>query len=205
MSIEFLITSIIVILIPGTGAVYTIATGLTAGKKASIAAAFGCTISILPSLTAAVFGVAAILHTSALLFQLIKFCGVAYLLYLAYLTITERGSIAIDQKNDTAVSTRKVIYTGILINALNPKLSIFFLAFLPQFVDPQSSTWVFDTLTLGGLFMAMTFAVFVGYGMFASLIGTIALKSERFMRWFRRTTALAFASFGLKLAISEAP
>ncbi|WP_419905399.1 LysE family translocator [Kiloniella sp.] len=205
MSIEFLITSIVVILIPGTGVVYTIATGLGAGRAASIAAAFGCTLGILPSLTAAVFGVAAILHTSALLFQVIKFCGVAYLLYLAYQTLKDSGPVSLDQREEISVSKVKIIYTGVLINALNPKLSIFFLAFLPQFVNPNASTWVTDTLMLGAAFMAMTFAVFVVYGLFAALIGNIALKSERFMRWFRRTTSLAFASFGVKLAMSEGP
>lgn len=203
MSVEFLITSLVVILIPGTGAVYTIAIGLTTGKKASLAAAFGCTLSILPSLAAAAFGVAAILHTSALLFQIIKFCGVAYLLYLAYQTMMDKGSITLDQKNEIPVSKRKIIYTGILINALNPKLSIFFLAFLPQFVDAKSTTWLMDTVTLGFAFMGMTFAVFIIYGFFAAFIGNFALKSEGFMRWFRRTTAIAFAGFGIRLALAD--
>ncbi|WP_417431582.1 LysE family translocator [Kiloniella sp.] len=203
MSVEFLITSLVVILIPGTGAIYTVAIGLSAGRKACLAAAFGCTLSILPSLTAAAFGVAAILHTSALLFQLIKFCGVAYLLYLAYQTLLDKGSIALDQKKDIPVSKRKIIYTGILINALNPKLSIFFLAFLPQFVDAKSATWMMDTITLGLAFMGMTFMVFIVYGFFAAFVGNFALKSERFMRWFRRTTAVAFAGFGIRLAFAD--
>ncbi len=203
MSIEFLITSLIIILIPGTGAIYTIATGLGAGRSACIAAAFGCTLSILPHVIAAAFGLAAVLHTSALLFQAIKFCGVAYLLYLAYQTLRDSGPVKIDQKDKLPVGKVKLITNGILINVLNPKLSIFFLAFLPQFVTPNSSAVITETLTLGTIFMAMTFVVFTIYGLFAALIGSFALRSERFMRWFRRTTAMAFASFGLRLALSD--
>jgi len=203
MTIEFLLTSIVIILIPGTGVLYTIATGLAAGRTASIAAAFGCTLGIVPALAAAVFGLAAILHTSALLFQAVKFAGVAYLLYLAYQTFKDNGPVSLEQKDRLPISTKKIVSTGALINVLNPKLSIFFLAFLPQFVEAKSATWMMDTLILGLTFMAMTFIVFIGYGIFAAFIGNFALKSERFMRWFRRTTAAAFAGFGFRLAFSD--
>ncbi|KLN59113.1 LysE family transporter [Kiloniella spongiae] len=203
MTVEFLLTSLVIILIPGTGVLYTIATGLAAGRTASIAAAFGCTLGIVPALIAAAFGLAAILHTSALLFQVVKFAGVAYLLYLAYQTFKDNGPVSLEQKDRLPISVKKIVSTGALINVLNPKLSIFFLAFLPQFVDAKSNTWMMDTLTLGLTFMAMTFIVFIGYGIFAAFIGNFALKSERFMRWFRRTTAAAFAGFGFRLAFSD--
>ncbi len=205
MSIEFFLTSIVIILVPGTGAIYTIATGLSSGRAACIAAAFGCTLSILPHVLAAAFGLAAVLHTSALLFQAIKFCGVAYLLYLAYQTLKDTGPVKMEVGKKLPTGKLKIITNGVLINVLNPKLSIFFLAFLPQFISTNTTSLIADTLVLGAIFMAMTFIIFVIYGLFAAMIGQIALRSERFMRWFRRTTALAFASFGVKLAISEAP
>ncbi|MEH6631065.1 MAG: LysE family translocator [Halopseudomonas aestusnigri] len=205
MSLEFFLTSIVIILVPGTGAIYTIATGLRSGRSACIVAALGCTLSILPHVFAAAFGLAAVLHTSALLFQAIKFCGVAYLLYLAYQTLKDSGPVKMEVGKKLPTGKLKIITNGVLINVLNPKLSIFFLAFLPQFISTNTTSLITETLVLGAIFMGMTFIIFVIYGLFAAMIGQIALGSERFMRWFRRTTALAFASFGVKLAISEAP
>ena len=204
MSLDFLITSMVVILIPGTGVIYTLATGLGAGRAASVAAAFGCTLGILPHLAAAMFGLAAVLHTSAVLFTTLKYLGAAYLPYLAWLTLREVGPVTIERRDRPAAGNFRIISTGFLINILNPKLSIFFLAFLPQFVDANSPSWIGQMLTLAGVFMAMTFAVFVVYGFFAAMIGEIALQSDAFMRWFRRIAATAFASFGVRLALSEA-
>ncbi len=203
MSLDFLITSMVVILIPGTGVIYTLATGLGAGRAASVAAAFGCTLGILPHLAAAMFGLAAVLHTSAVLFTTLRYLGAAYLLYLAWLTLREAGPVTIERRNRRAAGNFRIISTGFLINILNPKLSIFFLAFLPQFVDADSPAWIGQMLTLAGVFMAMTFAVFVVYGFFAALIGEVALQSDVFMRWFRRAAATAFASFGVRLALSD--
>ncbi len=203
MSADFLITSMVVILIPGTGVIYTLATGLRAGRSASVAAAFGCTLGILPHIAAAMFGLAAVLHTSAVLFTTLKYLGAAYLLYLAYLTLREAGPVTIERRNRLGAGNSRIISTGFLINILNPKLSIFFLAFLPQFVDAGSPSWIGEMLTLAGVFMALTFAVFVVYGFFAALVGEVALQSDVFMRWFRRVAATAFASFGVRLALSD--
>ena len=131
MSLSFIVTSLIVIVSPGTGVLYTLAVALTKGARASVAAAFGCTLGILPAMLAAMVGLAAVLHTSALAFSALKWCGVAYLLYMAWQTLRERGALAVDGRVDERKG-RRVIVTGFLINILNPKLSIFFLAFLPQ-------------------------------------------------------------------------
>ncbi len=136
MRVDFLITSMVVILIPGTGVIYTLATGLGAGRAASVAAAFGCTLGILPHIAAAMFGLAAVLHTSAVLFTTLKYLGAAYLLYLAYLTLREAGPVTIERRNRLAAGKSRIISTGFLINILNPKLSIFFLAFLPNSSTP---------------------------------------------------------------------
>ncbi|MEJ8569880.1 LysE family translocator [Microbaculum marinum] len=202
MSPEFLVTALIVVLIPGTGVVYTVATGLTAGRRESIAAAFGCTLGIVPAVLASVLGLSAILHTSALLFQALKFAGVAYLLYLAWQTLRESGPLKIGDRPAVPRSYLAIARTGCLINVLNPKLSVFFLAFLPQFISVDAGSPTAQMLTLGGVFMAMTFVVFVGYGAFAALIGEKILKSARAMTWMRRTVAAAFAGFGLRLAFA---
>jgi threonine/homoserine/homoserine lactone efflux protein len=203
MSPEFLITALIVVLVPGTGVVYTVAVGLGRGRLASAAAAFGCTLGIVPAILASVIGLAALMHTSALVFQAVKYAGVAYLLYLAWQTLKERGPMDLKAAETTRASLAATARTAFLINILNPKLTVFFLAFLPQFVSPAAASPTLDMLLLGGVFMAMTFAVFVVYGLFASLVGERVLKSERAMVWLRRSVAAAFAGFGLRLAVAE--
>ncbi|MEO1199451.1 MAG: LysE family translocator [Pseudomonadota bacterium] len=201
MGLDFFITSLIVILIPGTGVVYTVATGMTAGRGPSIAAAFGCTLGILPHIAASALGVAALLHASALLFETLKFLGAAYLLYLAWQTLKDSGPLRFDDETAERASILRLVRTGFLINILNPKLSAFFLAFLPHFVDPAAGGALGQMVMLGLVFMAMTFAVFIVYGAFAAVIRARVLASARAMRWLRRTVALAFAGFGLRLAL----
>ena len=169
MSVEFLLTSFIVIVSPGTGVLYTLATGLSRGSRASVVAAFGCTIGIVPHMAAAIMGLAALLHTSALAFQTFKYVGVAYLLYMAWNTLRERGALKVE-KEVGARSAVQVTVTAILVNILNPKLSIFFFAFLPQFVSAGDPHPLPHMLELSAVFMLMTFVVFVGYGVFAGLL-----------------------------------
>ena len=202
MSIEFLLTALVVVVAPGTGVVYTVATGLARGRAASIAAAFGCTLGIVPAMLASILGLAAVLHASALLFQAIKIAGVLYLLYLAWQTLRESGPIALDGRAE-ARGYLRIARTGMLINVLNPKLSIFFMAFLPQFVDPAAGSVTAQMLGLGAVFMAMTFAVFVLYGAFAALLGERVLRRPGVLVWVRRSVAAAFAGFGLRLALAE--
>ena len=155
MSIEFLITALIVVLAPGTGVVYTLATGLAQGRMASVAAAFGCTLGIIPAILASVFGLAALFHTSALLFQTVKFAGVAYLLYLAWQTLKDRGTLRVSGEGAPRRSLFAIARNGFLINILNPKLSVFFLAFLPQFVSPAAASPILEMLAMSVVFMAM--------------------------------------------------
>ncbi|MEM7379258.1 MAG: LysE family translocator, partial [Pseudomonadota bacterium] len=168
MTIEFLITSLIVVLLPGTGVIYTVSIGLSQGARASVAASLGCTLGIVPHLCASVFGVAAILHTSALAFQVFKVIGVVYLGYLAYVMWRESGTIEFRKTQRQALF--QIAIRGLLINILNPKLSIFFLAFLPQFVPTGSANAVAVMLLLSAVFMLMTFVVFVGYGVLAGQV-----------------------------------
>ena len=202
MSIEFLLTSLIVVASPGTGVLYTLSAGLSRGARASIIAAFGCTLGIIPHMAAAITGLAALLHTSAIAFETLKYLGVAYLLYMAWNTLKERGGLSVDQ--DVAPrSAGKVITSGILINILNPKLSIFFFAFLPQFVSTTEPHALSKMLELSSVFMLLTFVVFVGYGIFAASIRSHVVSRPKVMTWMRRTFAGAFVMLGAKLALTE--
>jgi threonine/homoserine/homoserine lactone efflux protein len=202
MSLEFLITSLIVVVSPGTGVLFTLATGLSRGSRASVVAAFGCTVGIVPHMAAAIMGLAALLHTSALAFQTFKYVGVAYLLYMAWNTLREHGTLKVEKEVD-ARSALQVTVKAILINILNPKLSIFFFAFLPQFVSAGDPHPLPHMLELSAVFMLMTFVVFVGYGLFAAAIRDHVISRPRVLTWMRRSFAAAFVALGAKLALAD--
>ena len=202
LSLNFLVTCLIVVLIPGTGVIFTVSTGLTAGKRASVFAALGCTAGILPHLLASVLGLSALLHTSALAFEVLKYAGVAYLLYLAYATWRDRSAFAMNDA-PTVATARSLMLRGFLLNILNPKLTVFFLAFLPQFVAPGSTAPAVQMLVLSAVFMAMTFAVFVIYGLLANGFRRAVIESPRVQNWLRRSFAAAFAGLGLHLAFAQ--
>jgi threonine/homoserine/homoserine lactone efflux protein len=202
VTLAFLITSFVVVASPGTGVLYTLAAGLSRGSRASIVAAFGCTLGIVPHMAAAIMGVAALLHTSALTFQVFKYVGVAYLLYMAWNTLREHGTLQVE-KQVGARSALQVTVTAILINILNPKLSIFFLAFLPQFVSASEPHALAHMLELSAVFMVMTFVVFVGYGLFAAAIRDHVISRPRVLTGMRRTFAAAFLALGARLAFAD--
>ena len=202
ISPEFLITALVIVLAPGTGVIYSIATGLGRGKLASLAAATGCTAATILLLGASLAGLAAILHTSALLFQIVKFAGVAYLIWLAIQTLRDRGPVRFEAATEIR-SHWQTGWTGFVINILNPKVSIFFLAFLPQFVPVRSASPVSEIVLLGGVFVLMTFVIFVVYGQIAGFMRARILASETAMSWIRRATALVFGAMGLRLAFDR--
>ncbi|MCY6382490.1 LysE family translocator [Hoeflea prorocentri] len=202
MSLEYLITSLIVILLPGTGVIYTLAFGLSRGWRASVLAAFGCTLGIVPHIAASIVGLAALLHTSALAFQIVKYLGVAYLIYMAYGVLREGGALDVKPEKSSS-SAPKIIVSGFLLNILNPKLSLFFLAFLPQFVPAGAANATAQMLVLAAIFMALTFVVFVGYGAFASATRRHVISRPAVMRWLKRGFAGAFGALGLRLALAE--
>ncbi|MCC8940280.1 LysE family translocator [Bradyrhizobium sp. Arg68] len=202
MTWSFLLTTLIVVASPGTGVLYTLAVALTRGSRASVAAAFGCTLGIVPQMIAAMLGLAAILHTSALAFAVLKWGGVVYLLYMSWQALRERGALSVDTELRPR-SNGRVIVTAILINLLNPKLSIFFLAFLPQFIAADEAHPLTRMVELSGVFMAMTFVVFAVYGVFAASVRDRVITRPKVMAWLRRSFAAGFALLGAKLAFAE--
>ena len=194
-----MLTTLVVVATPGTGAVYSIAAGLSRGSRAGIIAAFGCTLGVLPHMVAAITGLAAILHASAIAFQAIKWLGVAYLLYLAWQTLRDQSAIQVES-NRAPVSFWRVIRTAVLINLLNPKLTIFFFAFLPQFVPAGQPNGIWPMMGLSGVFMALTFVVFALYGGFAATVRTQVISRPKVMLWLRRTFAATYVLLAGRLA-----
>jgi threonine/homoserine/homoserine lactone efflux protein len=202
VTIEFLITTLIIVATPGTGVIYTLAAGLSRGARASAVAAVGCTLGIIPHLLAAITGLAALLHTSALAFQTLKYLGVAYLLYMAWATLREKGALAV-REEAAPRSSLNVILSGILINILNPKLTIFFFAFLPQFVSADEPRAVPRMLELSAVFMLLTFVVFGVYGVFAASVRNHVISRPRVMTWMRRVFAGSFVALSARLAVTD--
>ncbi len=199
----FLLTTLVVVATPGTGVLFTVGTGLSRGKRASIVAAIGCTLGVVPHMVAAITGLAALLNASALAFQTLKYVGVAYLLFLAWQTWRDRTPLVVDEGAEPPESAWRVIRTAVLINVLNPKLTIFFFAFLPQFVNPiaPDATWRLIGLSL--VFMAVTFAVFVVYGLFAAGMRRRVLSRPGVVAWMRRTFAATYVILAGRLAMQD--
>ncbi|MFN3744629.1 MAG: LysE family translocator [Hyphomicrobiaceae bacterium] len=202
MSLDFLITTLVIVASPGAGAVYTIAAGVSRGSRAGVLAAFACTLGIVPHLAAAMMGLVAILHTSALAYQIVKYAGVAYLLFMAWQTLRERGGLRVEATPDARPPLRMLV-DGVLINILNPKLSIFFVAFLPQFIGVNEPYPMVRMLELSAIFMLMTFVVFAVYALCAATMRERVVTRPVVMAWIRRTFAAAFVAMGARLALTE--
>lgn len=202
MNTDFFIITLIVVATPGTGALFTIATGLSEGRRKSLVAAFGCTLGILPHMAAAITGLAAILHGSALAFNLVKTCGVAYLIYMAVGLIRSKQAAPTDSLKPLT-SDAAIIRRAILINLLNPKLSLFFLAFMPQFINPEGSNALAQMMTASLIFIAVTFAVFAVYGLFASSLRNQVIARPHIMTRVNRVFGLAFLAMAARLALTE--
>ncbi|WP_291379829.1 LysE family translocator [Demequina sp.] len=201
MSVAFLITALAVVVTPGTGALYTISTGLGQGRRAATVAAFGCTVGIVPHLVAAITGLAAVVHASAVAFSALKWAGVAYLLYLAWLTWRDRSDLHPAPDGASAPAWR-IVRRAVFINLLNPKLTVFFFAFLPQFVASSDPAPWRAMVGLGAVFMAMTFVVFAGYGLFASAVREHVLSRPPVVHWMRRGFAAAYVGLAGRLAFA---
>ncbi|MHA7968483.1 LysE family translocator [Rhizobium sp. CAU 1783] len=202
MLIEFVVTSLIVIATPGTGTLYTIATGLAHGRAPALVAAFGCTLGILPHMAAAMAGLAAVLATNEAAFNILKFAGALYLIWMA-ISIWRDRSLLTPSGEAHRRGSIEIIRHAILINLLNPKLSIFFLALLPQFVHQDDPDALPAMAVYGLAFMVMTFAVFALYGVFAAMTRDRVLSSARLTNLIRRVFAAGFLALGVRLALAD--
>jgi threonine/homoserine/homoserine lactone efflux protein len=202
VTIAFLLTSLVIVAMPGPGAIYTIAAGLQRGRRASLVAALGCTLGIVPHVVAAITGLAAVLYASAVAFQTIKYAGVAYLLFLAWQSWRDRTPLEV-HNTDAPPSAGRVISQAVLINLLNPKLTIFFFVFLPQFVHPNKPHALQHMLALSGVFMILTLLVFAGYGIFAAALRRRVLGRPSLATGIRRAFAGSYLVLAGRLALPE--
>ncbi len=200
LSTEFLLTTLVVVVTPGTGVVYTLSAGLSRGTRAGVIAAVGCTLGIVPHMVAAITGLAALLHTSALAFEILKYLGVTYLLYMGWRTWRDKSALTTEAT--APQSAAKVITSGILINLLNPKLTVFFFAFLPLFVSANEPNGSLHMLALSAVFMLITLVVFAGYGVSAALLRRHVISRPRAVAWMRRVFAGSFVALGTRLALT---
>jgi threonine/homoserine/homoserine lactone efflux protein len=200
VSIAFLLTALVVTVTPGTGVVYTLAAGLSHGRRASVVAAFGCTLGIVPHLAATITGLAALLHTSAVAYATVKYLGVGYLLYMAWAVYRDKGALQVEEAQPRPAA--RVILSAVLVNLLNPKLTLFFVAFLPQFVPSGASGSIGVMLRLGAVFMALSFVVFAAYGLCAAAVRDRLLARPRVMTGIRRVFAACFVGLSARLAVA---
>lgn len=199
-----MLTTLVIVATPGTGALFTLAAGLSRGTKASVIAAFGCTLGIIPHMVAAITGLAALLNASAVAFQTLKYLGVAYLIYMAWSTFRDKGALTVpEDTGQVAQSARKVITSAVLLNILNPKLTIFFFAFLPQFVPNGSPNALARMLELSGIFMLASFVVFAIYGICAAAVRNQVIARPVVVTWMRRVFGVSFIALAGRLAVQN--
>lgn len=201
MTLDFLLTTLIIVATPGTGALYTLAAALGGGRRSAIIAAFGCTLGIIPHMLAAALGLAALVTAEPRLFEAIRYAGIAYLVWMAI--GLWRSGLAADPAAEPHQEAWRIIRKAVLINLLNPKLSLFFLAFLPQFVTPPDPAPLVTIALLSLVFMAVTFVVFALYGVAASGMRQGLVTRPRRMRAVNRLLSGGFLVMAGKLALAQ--
>jgi threonine/homoserine/homoserine lactone efflux protein len=202
VSWSFVLTSFVICVSPGIGALFTMGAGLARGTRAGLLAAFACTLGTVPHAVAALTGLAAVLHASGVAFQAVKYAGVAYLLWMAWSTWRDTGALRVDTDGSPA-GVRAVITTGITANLLNPKLTLFFFAFLPQFVPAGSPDTLLRMAGLSTVFMAMTFVTFAAYAVAAGALRDRVLTRPRLVTRIRKVFAASFLLLSARLAVES--
>jgi threonine/homoserine/homoserine lactone efflux protein len=203
VSVEFLLTSLVVVLIPGTGVVYTVSSSIGGGRRRGLCAAVGCTLGILPHMLAAMLGLSGIMHAGSVVFEVFRWAGVAYLVFMGFSMIREAGTLPLDDQDAPDDSAGTVVWRGVLVNVLNPKLSLFFFAFLPQFLDASPGWLDVKLIELGGVFMLMTLAVFAVYAIASAAIRDLVLAAPVARRWIERAFGAILIGFAAKLALTD--
>ena len=203
MSVEFLLTSLVVVLIPGTGVVYTVSSSVGGGRRRGLIAAVGCTLGIVPHMLAAMLGLSGIMQAGSVAFEVVRWAGVAYLVFMGVSMIREAGAVPLDDGNAPVDSAGLIVRRGILLNVLNPKLTLFFFAFLPQFLDAAPGLLDPRLIVLSGVFMLMTLAVFAVYALASAAARDLILAAPVARRWVERTLGAFLIGFAARLALAD--
>lgn len=203
MSVEFLLTSLVVVLIPGTGVLYTVSSSIGGGWRRGLFAAIGCTLGIVPHMLAAMLGLSAIMQAGSVVFEVVRYAGVIYLVFMGFSMIRDAGALPLDDGNASIDPMGPVVWRGILLNILNPKLTVFFFAFLPQFLDASPGLLDPKLIGLGGIFMLMTLVVFAVYALASAAIRDLVLAAPVARRWIERALGAFLIGFAARLALTD--
>jgi threonine/homoserine/homoserine lactone efflux protein len=203
MSVEFLLTSLVVVLIPGTGVLYTVSSSIGGGWRRGFFAAIGCTLGIVPHMLAAMLGLSAIMQAGSVVFEVVRYAGVIYLVFMGFSMIRDAGALPLDDGNASIDPMGPVVWRGILLNVLNPKLTVFFFAFLPQFLDASPGLLDPKLIGLGGIFMLMTLVVFAVYALASAAIRDLVLAAPVARRWIERALGALLIGFAARLAFTD--
>lgn len=198
----FILASWALILAPGPDMLYVITRGIAHGPKAGVLSAIGVICGILVHTLAAAFGLALLIQASTAAFLIVKFAGVFYLFYLGIKSLRDKSAFQL-QSRVSAVSSRKLFWQGVLSNVLNPKVAIFFLAFLPQFVDKTGSNIGLQMVLLGLLFALFGLSFLTVVGCFAGVIGAWLLRRPQYTNILRWLTGTVLIGLGVRLALTE--
>ena len=200
-TILFIVTSLIVIATPGQDFVLVMSRGISQGSKYGVATAAGVSSGLIVHTALTAFGIGTLLLTSDIIFSIIKYLGAVYLFYLGYKLLTsETPQTEID--NEKSYSIKKCFLTGAISNITNPKITIFYFAYLPQFI-PVGEETTSSLFILGFGFAVLTFLVKGPLGYAAGKSANWIQSNQSFLRWFNRTSGAVLIGLGLKLAFES--
>ncbi|QQP95475.1 LysE family translocator [Lysobacter enzymogenes] len=198
----FFATALFLAVVPGPDNVFVLTQSALRGKRAGLWVVLGLCTGLLVHTAAVALGVAALFERSRVAYELLKYAGAAYLLYLAWQSL-RAPAMRVGDGEGARGGAGKLYLRGIVMNVANPKVSIFFLAFLPQFVDQQAGPVTLQMLALGATFIVATALVFGALALSAGAIGRHLVRSERAQRWMNRVAATVFAGLAVKLATAQ--
>jgi threonine/homoserine/homoserine lactone efflux protein len=200
--VTFFAASVLLALAPGPDNIFVLTQSALHGKLAGLLVTLGLCTGLIVHTTAVAFGVAVIFQASALAFTALKLCGAGYLLYLAW-GAWRATATKINASSGVGLSRGKLYRRGIIMNVTNPKVSIFFLAFLPQFADPARGSLTLQMVLLGGIFILATILIFGAIALLAGTLGSWLTRSDKAQITMNRVASLVFVGLALKLATTQ--
>jgi len=199
----FIVANILLALSPGPDNIYVLTQGITRGKKAAFITTLGFASGVIVHTSAAAFGITVIFQTSQLAFDIVKYLGALYLIYLAYQAFKHRNEPLDLSGSINKSELKKLYFKAFIMNILNPKVAIFFLAFLPQFINPAQGSIPIQMITLGVIFMIITIIVFGMIGYMGNILSKKLRENKRIVTYMNTMTSFVLLSLGLKLAFTQ--
>jgi len=202
ITLAFLLTSAVIILTPGQDMILVMSRSISQGQKAGIITAFGVSVGLLGHTLLATLGLGALLLASEFLFDIVKFIGAGYLIYIGYQLLKSKDH-TINMKDLPSVSYKKMFMQGALSNVMNPKIAIFYFSYLPQFVVPNSGNEAMQLFILGFTFATLTFIIKAPIGFISGLLSFWIKTRPIILKYIHRTSGVILIGLGFKLALEE--